>query len=97
MNTLRILALAATFATTAIAAETTKVTLTRDDSTTSILRKNSGHRVELVMKSGQRLAGKIEAMGDQTVHLIALAGQELFEAVVVIDDISAVILRTAGK
>src|SRR5262245_20703902 len=47
MKTLRILALAATLATTAIAVDTTKVTLTRDDSASSILRKNSGQRVEL--------------------------------------------------
>jgi hypothetical protein len=96
MNTLRILVLAATLTTTAMAADP-KVTLVRDDSPASILRKSTGQRVELVLKSGQRLAGKIEAQGDQTVHLTALAGQELFEAVIVIDDVSAVILRTANK
>ena len=67
------------------------------DTTASVLKRQVGQRVDLRLKSGEKMGGKVEAVGDKTVHLAAVSGQELFDAVVVLDDISAVLVRTGGK
>jgi hypothetical protein len=95
MKTLRIFALVTTLATTVLADG--KVGFTPADTVTTVLTRQVGQRVELRMKSGEKLAGKLEAVGEKTAHISALAGQELFDAVVVLEDISAVIIRTGGK
>jgi len=63
------------------------------DTTKSLLERLNGQRVELRLKSGEKIAGKVEIVGDKLVHLSALAGMELFEAAVVLDDVSAVVVR----
>ena len=95
MKLLSILALMATLAATALADG--KVGFTPADTVASVLTRQVGQRVELRMKSGEKLAGNVEAIGEKTVHLSTLTGQEFFDAVVVLDQISAVIIRTGGK
>ena len=59
----------------------------------SLLEKSKGTRVSLRLAGGEELAGKVASVGDDTVHLSELAGREFFDAVVVIDDIAAVVYR----
>lgn len=73
-----------------------KVEFVPNDSAASVVKRQVGQRVELRLKSGEKLAGKVEAVGEKAVHLSALTGQELFDAVVVLEDVTAVIIRT-GK
>jgi hypothetical protein len=94
MKTLRLLALAVMFTSTAFA---DKLVFESGDTAATILKKQTGQKVELRMKSGEKISGKVEAVGGKAVHLSALAGQEFFDAIVNIDDISAVIVRTGGK
>ena len=94
MKTLRLLVLAATLTATAFA---DKLAFDPADTVASILKKQTGQKVELRMKSGEKLGGKVEAVGEKAVHLSAVTGQELFDAVVVLDDVSAVLIRTGGK
>jgi hypothetical protein len=49
------------------------------------------------LKSGETLKGKVAQVSDKTLHLKKLAGQEFLEALIVIDDISAVIVRAASE
>lgn len=74
-----------------------KVGFAADDTAASVLKRQAGQRVELRLKSGEKIAGKVEAVGDKAVHLSALTGQEFFDAVVLLDEISAVVIRTGGK
>ena len=67
------------------------------DTVKTVLDKQVGQKVELRLKGGEKLAGKVEKVGDRTVHLSAIAGQELFDAVVVLEDVAAVLIRTGGK
>ena len=67
------------------------------DTAATILKRQTGQRVELRLKSGDKIGGKVEAVGEKAVHLSAVAGQELFDAVVQIDEIGAVLIRTASK
>ena len=91
MKTLRILTLLTTLTCAAMA----DGKFDAADTTASALKKQIGQRVELRMKSGEQIAGKLEAVGDKAAHVTALSGMELFEAVVSLDDISAVIFRSA--
>ena len=49
------------------------------------------------MKSGEKMGGKIEKMGDKLVHLSQLTGAEFFDAAVDTADVSAVIVRTKSR
>ena len=95
MKTFCILALAAIFSVTAFAES--KVGFEPADTAASVLKRQVGQRVELRLKSGEKLGGKVEAVGEKTVHLSAVSGQELFDAVVILDDVTAVLIRSAAK
>lgn len=95
MKKLLILMLTATLTVSALADG--KVDFKVDDTTASLLKRQTGQRVEVRLKSGEKLSGKVEAVGEKAVHLSALAGQELFDAVVVLDDITAVLVRVSTK
>jgi hypothetical protein len=88
-----VLALTLAFATTSAFAED-KLDFKPSDTVKSVLERLTGQRIELRMKSGEKLAGKVEKLGDKTLHLSAIAGQDFFDAVVVLDEVSAVLVRT---
>ena len=74
-----------------------KIDLQTSDTILSILQKNTGQTVELRMKSGDKIAGKIEKVGDKLVHLSQLTGAEFFDAVIDSADVAAVVIRTKSK
>ena len=74
-----------------------KVELQPSDTIISILQRNTGQTVELRMKSGEKIAGKVEKIGDKLVHLSQLTGAEFFDAAVDMSDVAAVIVRTKSK
>ena|SRR5687767_13566551 len=71
-----------------------KIDLQPSDTILSILEKNVGQNVELRMKSGEKVGGKVEKVGDKLLHLSQLTAAEFFDGAVEIADISAVIVRT---
>lgn len=71
-----------------------KIDLQPSDTIMSILEKNVGQTVELRMKSGEKIGGKVEKVGDKLLHLSQLTTAEFFDGAVEIADISAVIVRT---
>ncbi|HXM32889.1 MAG TPA: hypothetical protein VN921_04490 [Chthoniobacterales bacterium] len=74
-----------------------KIDLQPSDTIISILQRNTGQTVELRMKSGEKIGGKVERVGDKLVHLSQLTGAEFFDAAVDTADIAAVIVRTKSK
>ena len=74
-----------------------KIDLQPSDTIIGILQKNVGQVVELRMKSGEKIAGKVEKVGDKLVHLSQLTGAEFFDAAVDTADVAAVIVRTRSK
>jgi hypothetical protein len=74
-----------------------KIDLQTGDTILGILQKNVGQTVELRMKSGEKIAGKVEKVGDKLVHISQLTGAEFFDAAVDAADIAAVIVRTKSK
>jgi hypothetical protein len=71
-----------------------KIDLQPSDTILSILEKNVGQPVEIRMKSGEKIGGKVEKVGDKLLHLSQLTAAEFFDGAVEIADISAVIVRT---
>ena len=63
----------------------------------SVLQGSVGKTVELHLRSGEKMGGKVSQVSETTVHLTALTGAEYFDAFVDAKDISAVVVRAAGK
>ena len=70
-----------------------KIDLQAGDTILSILQKNVGQTIELRMKSGEKIAGKVEKVGDKLVYLSQLTGAEFFDAAVDAADVAAVVVR----
>jgi hypothetical protein len=49
-----------------------------------------GKDVHLLLRSGQTIQGYVKSVGDHFVHLEKLAGRDFYDALVRIEDISAV-------
>lgn len=82
---------------TATAFAQTKIELQPTDTVQTILEKQVGQTVELRMKSGEKIGGKLEKLNDKLAHLSALTGADYFDGVVVIDNIAAVVVRAKAK
>ena len=74
-----------------------KIDLQTSDTILSILQKNIGQTVELRMKSGEKIGGKVETVGDKLVHLSQLTGAEFFDAAIDSAEVAAVVVRTKSK
>lgn len=71
-----------------------KVDFQASDTVKTVLDRQAGQKVELRLTSGEKIAGKVEKVGEKTVHLSAVTGQEFFDAVVILDEVAAVLVRT---
>jgi hypothetical protein len=74
-----------------------KPTLQPNATILSILQGNTGKTVELRLNSGEKIGGKIEQVNENLALLSHLTGAEFFDGLVNVKDISAVVIRSAGK
>ncbi len=65
-----------------------------NDSFESLISAQKGKRVTLRTRSGGELTGVVRAVTPRHVHLGALAGRDFFDAVVALETLEAVIVRT---
>ncbi len=79
----------------AVSAHANTLTPAKDSTQATLLQTQVGKLVELRLKSGEKISGKVAFVGDNVVHLTALTSLEMFEASVSLSDISAVVVRTA--
>jgi hypothetical protein len=63
------------------------------DTIHAVVAAQKGKRVTLRLRSGQELSGTLRESTDRLVVLAELTGRELFDAVVPIEAIEAVIVR----
>ncbi len=94
---LRTLLVAVLFSSAPLFAADAKIELKPDDTVKIILEHQVGQVVELRLGSGEKIGGKVEKVGDTLVHLTQLTGAEFFEAVVDIESVSAVVVRSKSK
>jgi len=71
-----------------------KLGLQAGDTIAAVLGRQAGQTLELRLKSGEKIGGKLERVGEKLVHLTQLTGADYFEAVIEVDEIAAVIVRT---
>ena len=74
-----------------------KASLQPNATVVGILQGSAGKSVELHLRSGEKMGGKVAQVTDNIVHLSNLTGAEYFDAFVDVKDISAVVVRIAGK
>jgi len=74
-----------------------KVELQQGDTMKSVLERNVGQVVDLRMKSGEKIGGKLEKVTDKLAHISQMTGAEFFDGVIDIDSIAAVAVRTKAK
>lgn len=67
--------------------------VTPGDTLESLLKAQKG-RVTVRLRSGQELTGSVRSVDTRLLHLGALAGKEFFDAVVPLDAIEAIVVRT---
>ena len=74
-----------------------KAALQANATVLSLLQGSIGKGVELHLRSGEKLGGKVAQVTDNIVHLSNLAGAEFFDAFVDAKEISAVVVRVGGR
>jgi hypothetical protein len=66
-------------------------------SVAGILQGSAGKSVELHLWSGEKMGGKVAQVTDNVVHLSNLTSAEYFDAFIDMKDVSAVVVRVAGR
>jgi hypothetical protein len=74
-----------------------KATLQPNATVLSILQGSAGKAVELHLRSGEKMGGKVAEVTDNVVHLSHLTGAEFFDAFVNVSDVTAVVVRVSGR
>ena len=70
------------------------VTISPNDTTQSVLTAQKGKRVTVRLRSGQELTGMMRDSNGKIAVIAAITGREFFDAVVPLDAIEAVLIRT---
>jgi hypothetical protein len=74
-----------------------KLDLQASDTVRSILEHQVGKPVELRMKSGEKMGGKLEKVTDKLIHLSQLTDADFYDAAIEIDSIAAVVVRVRSN
>jgi hypothetical protein len=73
-----------------------KTALQPNATVAGLLQGSAGKSVELHLRSGEKMGGKVAQVTDNIVHLSNLTGAEYFDAFIDVKDISAVVVRVGG-
>lgn len=74
-----------------------KIDLQEADTMQSILERNIGQVVDLRLKSGEKIGGKVEKVTEKLAHLSQLTGAEFYDAAIDMEEIAAISVRTKAK
>ncbi|MGE0874992.1 MAG: hypothetical protein AB7O31_10025 [Burkholderiales bacterium] len=69
-------------------------TVNAADTTQSVVAAQKGKRISVQLRNGQELSGTVREVTDKLLVLGGLTGREFFDAVIPLDAIQAVIVRT---
>jgi hypothetical protein len=75
------------------AAQAAELRIGQTDTIESVLRAQKG-RVTVRLRSGQELTGVVRSIDSKLLHLGALSGREFFDAIIPMEAVEAVIIRT---
>ena len=94
MASLRGLVLAAALAGAAAPAFAADLKISPGDSIESVLTAQKDKRITLRLRSGQELTGVLKMVSPKMVQLSVLGGREYFDAVIPLESVEAVLIRT---
>jgi hypothetical protein len=94
MRIVKSLLLATSLALIAAPAIAADLTVSASDTVESVLAAQKGKKVTVRTRSGQEMTGAVKTVTSKVVQLSALAGKEFFDAVVPLDAVEAVLVRT---
>ena len=75
----------------------TSLDLQTNDTIRTVLGRQVGKPVELRLKSGEKIAGKLAKVTDRLAHLSQLADADFYDAAVDIDSIAVVVVRVRSN
>ncbi len=67
--------------------------MAKDEVLANALKERTGKKVTIVLQSGTEISGKVTNVGNNTATLSELSGKEFYDAIVDLDDISAIQFR----
>ena len=75
-----------------------KMVFEEQDTMAAVLKRLEGKPVRLRLAgSGEEVVGRLQKVGKELVHLSDLSGREFFDAVVRVDQVSAVSVQVRGR
>ena len=86
--------LSATLACAVVPATAAELKVGANDTVQSVLTANKGGTATVRLRSGQDLTGVVREVNARVVHLGGLSGREFFDAVVPLEAVDAVLIRT---
>jgi hypothetical protein len=86
--------LSAALACAAVPATGAELKVGASDTVQSVLAAQKGARATVRLRSGQELTGIVREVNARVAHLGALSGREFFDAVVPLEAVDAVLIRT---
>ena len=86
--------IAAALACAAVPATAAELKVGANDTVQSVLTAAKGSRATVRLRSGQELTGVVREVNARVAHLGALSGREFFDAVVPLEAVDAVLIRT---
>lgn len=92
-KTLAVLSIAAALACPALA-PAAELRISGSDSVQSVLAAHKGARVTVRVRSGQDITGVVRDVNARVVQIGAVSGREFFDAVVPLEAVDAVFVRT---
>ena len=93
-NVISVFLLGAALACAAVPGVSAELRIGSSDSLESVLSAQKGKRVTMRLRSGQEITGTVSTVTGKLVQLGAVAGKEFFDAVVPLEAVEAVMVRT---
>lgn len=78
-------------------AEEMKLELKPGTTMKEVLAEQTGKRVALRLGSGEEIEGTVTSVGNSLAHISRLSGKDFYDAVVSIDQVSAVRIRVRDR
>lgn len=92
-----ILSIGAAIACAALPAGAAELRVSGNDTIQSVLAAQKGSRVTVRVRSGQDITGVVRDVNARVVQIGAVSGREFFDAVVALEAVDAVFVRTRDQ
>jgi hypothetical protein len=93
-NLIPALLLGATLAFATMSASSAELNIAANQNVESVLAVQKGKRVSVRLRSGQEISGSVKHVTPRLVQIAAIAGKEFFDAVIPLEAVEAVLIRT---